>query len=257
MKRLAITCFVLCCAWILAPEGARSQTATGPEQDCFGALPINRAIITQQVPYRGAGVNSGEISIGSPACVQAPESNSAWYRLNVAADGFLAFTIRPLSANDDYDFLVLRFPATEANQVTGCVSALSSAGNVAACNFQPGAGTTGLETGVPFNSFGAPIQVRRGEVFMILISNRNGNGGFTFDLSNTTQGVIPTTTTFPAATVSLRANQMAGCGSASSVTVTFSEPILRGSVQASTFRLTGPNNQNFTITSVACANCPP
>ncbi|MCU0424168.1 MAG: T9SS type A sorting domain-containing protein [Candidatus Kapabacteria bacterium] len=257
MKRLAITCFVLCCAWILAPEGARSQTATGPEQDCFGALPINRTTITQQIPYRGSGINGGEISVGNPSCILAPEANSVWYRLNVAADGFLAFTIRPTSPNDDYDFIVYRFPANATSQVTGCISALSNPGaNVAACNFQPGLGTTGLETGVMFNSFAAPLQVRRGEVYMILVSNRNGNGGFTLDLTNTTPGVIPTTTMFPAATVSLRANQMTGCGSSSSLVATFTEPILRGSVQPSTFRLTGPNNQTFTVTSVACANCP-
>ena len=259
MKRLAITCFVLCfvtCfAWIFAPPTAISQTATGPEQDCFGALPINRTLITQQLSYRGSGANTNEISSGF-GCANSPKTNSSWYRLDVAADGFLAFRITASNAADDYDFLMLKFPASAANQAAGCVSALSSASNIVACSFAPGS-STGLDNtlATQFDAFRSALAVKRGETYMIYVSNKIGGSGFTMDFSASTPGVVPTATTFPAATVTVRANQAASCGASSSLLLTFSEPILRGSVQPSTFTLTG-NNQTFTINSIVCANCP-
>jgi hypothetical protein len=259
MKRLAITCFTLCfaicLAWMLAPSAAISQTATGPEQDCFGALPINRTLITQQISYKGFGVNSNEVSSGL-GCASSSKTNSSWYRLDVASDGFLAFRLTAANGTDDYNFVVFRFPATAANQAAGCVSATSSASNIAACNFAPG-GSTGLDNtlATQFSSFGQSLAVKRGETYMIYVSNKTGSNGFTLDFSTSSPGVIPTATTFPVATVAVRANQASGCGASSSLIVTFSDPILRGSVQPGTFTLTG-NNQTFTINSVACANCP-
>lgn len=259
MKRLAITCFTLCfaicLAWVLAPSAAISQTATGPEQDCFGALPINRTLITQQLSYKGSGVNSNEVSSGT-GCATSAKTNSSWYRLDVASDGFLAFRLTAANGTDDYNFVVFRFPANAANQAAGCVSATSSASNIAACNFAPG-GSTGLDNtlATQFSSFGQSLAVKRGEIYMIYVSNRTGSSGFTLDFSTSSSGVIPTATTFPVATVAVRANQASGCGAASSLLLTFSEPILRGSVQPGTFVLTG-NNQTFTINSIACANCP-
>jgi hypothetical protein len=256
MKRYVITCFVMLFAWTFAPQGAISQTSSGPEQDCFGALPINRTLITQQFSYRGAGSNTGEIATGF-GCATTAKTNSSWYRLNVASDGFLSFRLTP-TATDDYNFAVLRFSASATSQIVGCISATSSPSNLAACNFAPGNGITGLDNALAaqFNSFSQSLAVRRGEVYMIYISNSTGNGGFTLDFGNSSPGVIPTTPTFPVANVSFRANQLTGCGASSSIVATFSEPILRGSVQPGTFQITGPNNQVFSVVSVACANCP-
>jgi len=255
MKRLAITCFFLCFAWIVAPTAAISQTASGPEQDCFGALPINRTLITQQISYRGSGVNGNEVSSGF-GCANSSKTNSSWYRLDVASDGFLSFRITAANDADNYDFLVLRFPANAANQTVGCVSATSSASNIVACSFAPGS-STGLDNtlAAQFDSFKPALAVKRGETYMIYVSNKTGLGGFTMDLSASTPGVIPTATTFPVAAVTVKANQATGCGASSSLVLTFSEPILRGSIQPGTFTLTG-NNQTFTINSIACANCP-
>ncbi len=256
MKRYVITCFVMLFAWTFAPQGAISQTSSGPEQDCFGALPINRTLITQQFSYRGAGSNTGEISTGF-GCATTAKTNSSWYRLNVASDGFLSFRLTP-TATDDYNFAVLRFSASATSQIAGCISATSSPSNLAACNFAPGNGITGLDNALAaqFNSFSQSLAVKRGEVYMIYVSNSTGNGGFTLDFGNSSPGVIPTTPTFPVANVSFRANQLASCGASSSIVATFSEPILRGSVQPGTFQITGPNNQVFSVVSVACANCP-
>ncbi|MCS6807794.1 MAG: hypothetical protein RML40_00090 [Bacteroidota bacterium] len=254
MNYKAITWLLMGCIWNGLPMAMQGQTATGPEQDCFAALPINRTIITQQLPYVGRGIQP-DITSGFGGCA-ITEVNSVWYRLNVAGDGLLSFRITPLHANDDYDFLVLRLPENAPTQLLGCITALQDGSNVVACNVASGTGATGLESGISSSLFGTPLQVRSGQVYVIVICNRNGNGGFTLDLSRTTPGVIPTATTFPVAEVSVRANQVTNCGEARSITVTFSEPILRSSVQTTTFRLRGPNNQNFTITGVACANCP-
>ncbi len=255
MKRLAITCFFLCFAWIVAPTAAISQTASGPEQDCFGALPINRTLITQQISYKGSGANGNEVSSGF-GCANSPKTNSSWYRLDVASDGFLSFRITAANDADNYDFLVLRFPANAANQTVGCVSATSSASNIVACSFAPGS-STGLDNtlATQFDSFRSALAVKRGEIYMIYVSNKTGLGGFTMDLSASTPGVIPTAATFPVAAAAVKANQASGCGASSSLVLTFSEPVLRGSVQPGTFTLTG-NNQTFTINSIACANCP-
>ncbi len=259
MKRLAITCFVLCfvtCfAWIFAPPSATSQTVTGPEQDCFGALPINRTLITQQLSYKGSGANTNEISSGF-GCANSPKTNSSWYRLDVAADGFLAFRITASNAADDYNFLILKFPASAANQAAGCVYELSIASNIFSFRIAPGSSTVLDNTlATQFDAFRSALAVKRGETYMIYVSNKTGGSGFTMDFSASTPGVIPTATTFPTAAVALKANQATSCGASSSLLMTFSEPILRGSVQPSTFTLTG-NNQTFTINSIACANCP-
>ena len=257
MKRLAITTLFLCLAWILTPLGAKSQTARGPEQDCLGALPVNQTFITQQLSYSGAGINNNEVTSGL-GCVNAPKTNSSWYRLDVAADGFLAFRITPLSASDDYNFVVFLAPSGARDQVSSCIAAVSSATNIVGCNFATGTGQTGLDNALvsQFSAFGPSRAVKRGETYLIFISNKTGGSGYTLDFGSSTPGVIPTTTTYPVATVSVRANQLAGCGASSSLVVTFSEPILRGSVQAGTFTLTSPTGQNIPFNSVACANCP-
>jgi hypothetical protein len=249
----------LCFHCAIFAAALQAQVATGPEQDCFGALPVNRVVITQPVSYSGAGLNLSEVVPGV-GCATTPKTNSSWYRVNVGMDGTLAFRITPLNGNDDYNFVVFRFPAGAATQTAGCIQMTASpAANIVACNFAPGNAQTGLDNTLAnqFASFSPALSVRSGETYMIYISNRTGGGGFTLDFGASTQGVIPSTPTFPVATASLRANQMNGCGNASSLTITFSEPILRGTVQPSTFTLRGPNNQEFSVTSVACDNCPP
>jgi hypothetical protein len=68
-------------AWILVFCGITSslgisvlsaQTAIGPEQDCFAALPVVRSIIVQQTPYSGAGGNTGDIAsnVGCPSSAE-------------------------------------------------------------------------------------------------------------------------------------------------------------------------------------------
>ena len=246
---------------LAAPKMLQAQTATGPEQDCFAALTVTRPVIIHQLSYSGAGTNLTDIS-ANIGCISTSELNSVWYRVVAGANGTLAFTITPLNDADDYNFVAFRAQSGTTG-FQSCQGTTSSADRIVACNFSPGSGLTGANTTQRMsfpNNFANSISVSANDVILICVSNRTGLSGFTFDFSASSPNVIPTTTSAPAPTLGVKAvqTQMAtGCSSPSQLAVTFSQPVIRGSVQPSSFVIQNADgSRTFTVTAVACTGCP-
>jgi hypothetical protein len=255
-KFVSVVVALLIASQLLVPSavGQELGPTSGPEQDCVGGLTVSRNVILHPSRYAGAGAGN-DVPNGF-ACARTDELASTWYRLVVGANGTLAFTITPL-LNDDFNFIVFRSPAGVSQQ-NGCNFISSNVSSSVRCNFASNAGfPTGLDATITGTTFDVPIPVTQGEIYFIYITNSTGRGGFTLNFSNSSPGVIPGVTAQAVRpVVSLRANQAAqavGCGAANSLTITYSQPVLRTSVQPSSFTLTGPNNTPIAITSVALA----
>ncbi len=240
---------------------AFAQTATGPEQDCANALPVVRNIILQQLSYSGAGQNGTDLGI-TPSCGIIREVNSSWYRVNVGVTGSLSFTITPNNNEDDYNFAAYRAPANTPG-LSDCIG-ISNGANFAACSFNPGSGVTGADNDFVRSfpgSFTPAISVNAGDVVLICVSNTGGRSGFTLDFSKSTAGVIPISTQMTQTTTAVTAVQTnsptTGCSAPTVINLTFSQPVLRGSIQPSSFTIQSlDGTKNYTITGVACSNCP-
>ncbi|TAE24648.1 MAG: T9SS C-terminal target domain-containing protein [Candidatus Kapaibacterium sp.] len=237
-----------------------AQTVIGPEQDCFNALPVVRNIILQQLSYSGAGQNGTDIGM-TPNCGTVREVNSVWYRINVGAAGNLAFTITPNNNDDDYNFVAYRAPATTSGFVD-CLG-IANGVNFAACNFNPGTATgadNALNRSFP-GAFTPAISVNVGDIVLLCVSNVGGRSGFRLDFSNSTQGVIPISAQQAPTTTAVTAVQTAlvggGCSAPTVINLTFSQPVLRGSIQPSSFTIQNADGtRNFAVTAAACSSCP-
>jgi hypothetical protein len=115
------------------------------------------------------------------------EENSTWLKFEIEESGTLTFTITPLQANDDIDFVVYRsLDGTCANKkIVRC----NAAGDpTSAAGISPCLGPTGLRFGekdssvdagckdIGDNAWLAPLQVVKGEKYILLVSNVSSNG---------------------------------------------------------------------------------
>ena len=98
-------------AALLMPFAAAAQ-APHPPGDCAGAYLLcdaSRSVRVGQVP--DAGLLDREMPNTRCADWPFPETNSAWFKWEVAQAGTLAFTLLPLRAGDDLDFVLFRLDA--------------------------------------------------------------------------------------------------------------------------------------------------
>lgn len=175
-----------------------------PGQDCsvFQSITACNSVMTVGNPgFSGTG-NVCDFS-GTGNCTTG-ELNSAWYLIDIAANGNLAFSVIPndatptsCGAETDYDFVLWKITGAGA---TTCAAIQSSGGGSAAgCNYSF-LGVTGLNgTGVapaPYSNcfdaaFGPQVPVVAGEQFVLCVQNFSGNSsGFSLDFSQTPLGVI-------------------------------------------------------------------
>lgn len=239
-----------------------AQTARGPEQDCFNALPVRQPVLRQQLPYSGIGTlppNLPEFRPGA-GCLMNSEENSVWYRLDIAANGSLGFVITPNDPSDIFNWAVYRIPSGMLNGDCGIIRA-NSQSLLAACRIPPvGAGPTGLlDTSVALSEYSRRIAVRQGETYVLYIGSPTGRAGFTLDFSVSSAGVIANRPVSPRPTFSYLPVQnvrVDNCSSVSQLTVTFSQNVLCSSVQPSSFVFTGPGGP-YTITAVTSSLCDP
>jgi hypothetical protein len=126
------------------------------------------------------------------------EENSTWIKFEIAQSGNLAFAITPHRLDDDIDFVVFRLPSTgecQYKQIVRCMAA-GDRGNEALTSLCMG--ETGLRVGekassrnagcddAADNNWLAPLQVLKGEHYVILISNVSTAGpGFSIRFSGT------------------------------------------------------------------------
>jgi hypothetical protein len=126
------------------------------------------------------------------------EENSTWLKLEIIQSGNLAFAITPHRLDDDIDFVVFRLPPSgdcSFKQIVRCMAAGDQSGNAL---FSPCMGETGLRVGERVsardagcndpndNTWLAPLQVLKGEKYVILVSNVTSTGpGFSIRFSGT------------------------------------------------------------------------
>ncbi len=125
------------------------------------------------------------------------EENSTWLKFEVAESGTLAFTITPHKQDDDIDFVVFRSldGSCQNMKVVRC-NAAGDPSNWA--SHSKCLGQTGLRSGESDssedagcadsddNAWLAPLNVLKGEKYVLLISNVSSKGpGFDIDLSGT------------------------------------------------------------------------
>jgi hypothetical protein len=125
------------------------------------------------------------------------EENSIWIRFEIEKSGSLTFTITPDRYDDDLDFIVYRLTDGTCNnrKIVRC-NAAGDPGIIAGVS--PCLGETGLREGetdssvdagcndTGDNAWLAPLQVSKGEIYVLLVSNVSSRGpGFTLRFAGT------------------------------------------------------------------------
>jgi hypothetical protein len=174
-------------------------------QECSVPITVcNTEINVGDPGYQGIGFTCDANS--SIVNCTTGERGSAWYKIDISANGTLLFDIIPndydgtYGTETDYDFVLWKVTGSGS---TTCSAINSSGGdNEIACNYSAD-GVTGLSTdgNAPseYPSFGSAyetgITVIAGESYLLAVQNySNSTSGFTLDFKNTAPGVINTST---------------------------------------------------------------
>lgn len=246
-----LTSFDICATQAIAPP-----LITGPEQDCFGAIPVCDHTYVQNLSYTGYWDNQ-ELITGA-TCLYGGENNSVWYVFTPQTDGDLAFMIQ---TTKDYDWALYDLTA-----IGGCSNVPSS--TPVLCNYSGTLGNTGCT--LPVNATipreegaaGVPtmagIPVLAGNTYALLIDNYTADiNGYTlsFDISAGTASIAdnpPATGAYPSMTSA--ANSCTG----NTITINLSEYVDCYTIGQSDFSLTNTTTStDFTsaIVSVTGASC--
>lgn len=222
---------------------------TGPEQDCFNAIPVCNGVYIQTNSYTGEGSVTGEID-PLRSCLGRGERNNVWYIFTVRSSGNLAFTITPININNDYDWAVFNLTGRSCSDIR-------NGGLEVSCNYSSTSGTTGATvpgglsrqdaSGTPFNGL---IPVLAGETYVLNVSNFDSvdQEGYRLDFTSSTAEI------FDQAAPVFQSAQLPTLCEAGRVIARFSENVLCSSVSPDDFRLTGPGGP-YTITAVSSVNC--
>jgi hypothetical protein len=149
---------------------------------------------------KGEGKNSKEADL-IPCFITGStlgnaEKNATWLTFDVKEDGVLTFVITPAQAKDDFDFVVFQLPEkgvyNPEKKVVRCMAAGDKSKRTSPCQ-----GATGLRDGETYaardsgcndpddNAFLAPMVVKKGEFYALLVSNMTSTRGFTIQFSGT------------------------------------------------------------------------
>jgi outer membrane protein OmpA-like peptidoglycan-associated protein len=124
------------------------------------------------------------------------ERNTCWFSLTIANGGFLTFDINPLSAKDDYDWML--FKETVVNSGESKIDYNKPVRTNNSCTIGTLAGKTGLKDGFnnffttagPGYTYSKPLEVHKGETYILVVDNiYPGGKGFTF--SSAISKVLP------------------------------------------------------------------
>lgn len=203
--------------YLIRVQGAAGQTGTfqlciqnynppvEPTSDCPTAsiLCDKSPFVVQKVS--GAGTNTKELDDAACFSNGAPvnnESNSTWFVWICAQSGTLEFTLTPLSAPDDLDFVIYRLPNGVGNcQNKEVVRCMASGDNVFP---SPCMGPTGLRAGDPDisedagcanngdDAWLAPLNMVQGETYALCVNNFSSSGnGFSIEFGGTGEFLGP------------------------------------------------------------------
>lgn len=181
--------------------GSSFSAVAQAHADCSTAMDICEKKTYSINHASGEGENRMEADLiscfmGSENQGQA-EENSTWIMFEIEQSGSLSFTISPHRSSDDIDFVVYRLldGTCKNKKIVRC----NAAGDpVAAAGVSPCLGETGLREGEKDssadagcndpndNAWLAPLRVKSGEKYMLLVSNVSSKGpGFNIRFSGT------------------------------------------------------------------------
>lgn len=186
---------------------------------------------------------AGNIPNEVPAnsCHPFGEQRTYWIKLFIQASGNLCFTLTPVST-DDYNWSVYDLTAASCADIPS-LTPVSCNGEPAASPGDPtgpnGLGGTGNEPCIP---------VTAGDVYAILINN-NSTSGFGFGMDFTASTASLTDNTAP----SIISSSSLNCGD-TSITFSFSEPVLCSTVEASDFQLIPPSG-SYILSNLVGTTC--
>ncbi|MDA3910580.1 MAG: hypothetical protein PF448_04395 [Bacteroidales bacterium] len=169
---------------ICAQESTTPPLITGPQQDCYGAVPVCDITYSQTYSYTGVG-SSDEINTGA-TCIYGGESNSVWYVFTPQTSGSFFFEIETLM---DYDWALYNL-----TDIGGCDYISSS--DPVLCNYSGTNGNTGTNTTVnntlprEEDALGSPIMdgmdVTAGNAYALLVNNYSADAnGYTITFDGT------------------------------------------------------------------------
>jgi gliding motility-associated-like protein len=232
------------------------QAAT--QQDCIGAIPICQEQYYNPNSYIGEGPDPNEIN-SITSCLSGGETNDAWYTFTAQTSGNFSFVLTPNNSSNDYDWAL--YDVT-TNGCAGIFSGLSPEIN---CNYSASttlfSGQTGANSLSPYfgsftsqgaggSAFNASSPIVAGNTYALNISNfSSSNFGYFLDLTPSTASLFDNT---PPAFIGISTPP---CGS-SAIFITFSEPVLCSSLQATDFTITNTSTATtYTVTSATSFNC--
>ncbi len=157
-----------CMTLSVTQNGTCGQT---PNNDCVNATPICDNSTFADNSF-GPGVNDFASANNNPDCLLLNEHQSAWYYIEIAVGGTLAFDLAPVAgAGEDYDFAIFG-PDVPCNNL-GTPIRCSYAD--AFCLYCPSTGLGNGTTDFSETAFGdgyvAEINALTGQSFYILIDN--------------------------------------------------------------------------------------
>jgi hypothetical protein len=120
------------------------------------------------------------------ACLGAGELNSVWFRIPIASDGNLNFTIRPTEYDTDFDWVI--YNLTNAN----CADIYTNPTLETECSFSGNTSPLGITgaNGGPNPQDEPVIPVLAGEEYYLLVSNFSATfSGFQLDMTHSTCGI--------------------------------------------------------------------
>ena len=185
----------------MLPGAAPACLNAQEHADCISAMQICEKKTYHIDHLSGEGRDKSEADLiacfmGSENDGQA-EENSIWIRFEIEKSGSLAFTLTPDRYDDDLDFIVYRLTDGTCNnkKIVRC----NAAGDPGiAAGISPCLGETGLREGETDssvdagcndsgdNAWLAPLQVNKGEIYVLLVSNVSSRGpGFTLRFTGT------------------------------------------------------------------------
>ena len=188
-----------------------------PTSDCpeSSILCDKSSFVVQKVT--GAGQNIGELSDAACFSNGVPgnyETNSTWFVWTCSQSGTLEFTLTPLNATDDLDFVLYRLPNGIGNCQGKLVLRCNAAGENQNIFPSPCMGPTGLRAGdgdlsedagctdPGDNAWVAPYDMVAGESYALVINNFTSTGnGFNLEFGGSGEFLGPEAqfTTVPSA----------------------------------------------------------
>lgn len=245
---------LLLCLMGLMPGLAWGQSTS----DCDGAIVLCGDVYSETE----ASFNTGAVYEYTGACNNFLEQSSIWYTFTVYEDGLLSFVLDPLDPIDDYDWGL--FDVTEGGcagigATTGVISpevgcnswgtAFGENGGTGISSANGGTGNSngpGDLNGPPFN---ADLPVTQGSTYALVVMNwSNSTNGYTIDFGQSTAVL------YDQEPPTLLSMDSTGCEMQEFV-VTFSEPLVTGTVETEDFVLMDPSGNALSFESVN-ANVP-